>query len=79
MWECFKLNETNEIIEFFKTADSKKLLDCHPDTWLPTIESPLTPGAFLTHSPDEIYKSNPPLPIDTMFSFTSQVFSNDKI
>lgn len=85
--ECSKSNGTTEMIEFLKTATSQKLLNCKPKTqpgsvdqsWLPTIESQQTRGAFLTQPPDEIYKSNRPLPIHTMFSFNSQVFSLETV
>lgn len=80
--ECSNLNGTNEIIQYLKTASSQRLLQCKQknapgsidQAWLPTIESPQTRGAFLTQPPDEIYESNPPLPIHTMFSFNSQVW-----
>lgn len=81
--ECSKLNEEDEMIEFLRAASSQRLLGCKPKTqpggveqaWLPTIESPQTRGAFLTQPPEEIYRSDRPLPIHTMFSFNSQVFS----
>lgn len=85
--ECAKLNGTNGMVEFLKTANSQRLLRCHvkaqpgsiDQSWLPTIESPQTCGAFLTQSPDEIYKTNPPLPIHTMFSFNSHVVFNQML
>lgn len=70
--DCSQLYGAIEILKFLKTATSQRLLQCK-DAWLPTIESPLTRGAFLTQPPDAIYKSNASLPIHTMFSITSQV------
>lgn len=84
---CFGVNDNrNEIIEYLKTADSKILRTCDPYiypgelqlNWVPTIECQNTSGAFLTQTPDEIFNSGTAPIMDTMFSFTSQVFQNDR-
>ena len=80
--ECFKIYEKDEMIEYLKTANCSDLLKCNGlrpsrfrSIWVPTIESPCVPGAFMTKMPEEMYKSNEVLPIDAMFSMTTQVLN----
>lgn len=75
--QCSKLTALSQIIQVLKTASIQSVLKCQPTSaskaeWLPTIESPQTPGAFLTQPPDEYFETDPPLPIHTMFGFNSQ-------
>lgn len=81
--ECFGINDDREqIMEFLKEANSRILSACYPFVypgqiqmhWVPTIESQNTTGAFLTQTPEEIFNSKKAPIIDTMFSFTSQVY-----
>lgn len=81
--DCFGVNGSkDEIMEFLKKADGRKLSTCCPWAapgeiqlyWVPTIESENTPGAFLTQTPEEIFNSKKAPIMDTMFSFASQVF-----
>lgn len=77
--ECTKINNTEKLVHFLKTANSSTLTDCHPANdiifeWLPTIESPNTVGAFITKTPEEIYNSDEAPIMDTLFSFTNKVW-----
>lgn len=78
------IQDEQHLIEFLKTANSVTFPDrlrtnivepiLFESAWVPTIESADTRGAFITKTPSEIYESNEAPIIDTMFSFTSQVF-----
>lgn len=80
---CTQLNDIDQIIEYLKTTPMEKILyGCHPlETikgsvlykWVPTIEAPNTPGAFLTKTPNEIYNSTDAPAIDVMFDFMAEV------
>lgn len=81
--ECFNINEHYSLIEFLKTSASEILTQCHftkdwgktlKPKWTPTIEVSTAENAFLTQSPDEIYDSAEAPVIDSLFSFTTQVF-----
>lgn len=81
--ECSKLNDIEQIISYLKKTDTNTIAKCHRHnglldidniTWMPTIESAETPGAFLTKTPEEIYESGAAPMMDVMFSFTSKVF-----
>lgn len=71
------------MIEYLKTAEMAKILyGCFPIerimgrvlyTWVPTIEMPNAPGAFLTKTPNEIYNSTEAPVIDAMFDFMAEV------
>lgn len=82
MKNCSEIHDEGKLIEFLKTVDSKDLEECqtfsfkNPNTvpWAPTTESPKTIGAFKTQPPNEIYNSDDPPVMDTLFSFTSEVF-----
>lgn len=82
MQKFSNINDKNQLLEYLKTADSKMLADIDSISsfgktlippWAPTIESPMTKGAFLTKTLEEIYKSDRAPVLDTWFSFTSQV------
>lgn len=83
--DCSKNTEMDKLIEYLKTENTSTLFQCpHLESpndiyeiWAPVIESNETNDAFLTKTPEEIYKySTEELPImDTMFSFTAQVLA----
>lgn len=78
------IQDKQKLVEFLKTADSGDLAKFIPISssipilleaqWVPTVEHSGTKGAFITKSPEEIYKSDKAPVMDTMFSFNSQVF-----
>lgn len=77
--ECFQINEMDKLIKYLKTTNSSTLVKCYPSpspAWVPTIENSRAVGAFLTQTSDEIYGSNKVSPLDTMFSFNSQVLTS---
>lgn len=76
-------NKTGKLIDFLRTESSIALLNIsYLETaddlfvWSPVIEGNHTKDAFLTRTPKEIYSdSTEEAPImDTLFSFTAQVF-----
>lgn len=73
MQNCFKINDMDRLIEFLKTASQADLVNCTSPSWYPTIESPNTKGAFLTKSPEEVYRSDSPPIVDVLFAFASKV------
>lgn len=84
--EFAKIFDREQLIEFLKIANSTDLANLHTlssfgktliSPWAPTIENPKTVGAFLTKPLKEIYQSNNAPVMDTMFSFTSQVFQTN--
>lgn len=84
--ECSKIHKMTELIKYLKTANSSVLLQCYAlqitrfrSIWLPTIEDPSVFGAFMTKTPEEIYKSNEAPAMDAMFSFTTQVCDDSTI
>lgn len=88
MREFSKIDDKAKVVEYLKTADSKLLADIGSinsfgktliPPWAPTIESPMTPGAFLTKTLDAIYESDNAPVLDVMFSFTSQVNTSDYV
>lgn len=83
MQQCAHTKDVNQIIEYVQTSDYKDIVQCYfkddwketlKGEWIPTIEAPGTINGFITESPDEIYASSNAPVIDTLFSFTSQVF-----
>lgn len=84
MRECSKFNDTDEIIEYLRTTDSKELTKCYfrkdwgktnlSTEWAPTIENANANKAFFTQTPEEMFESDEAPVLDTLFSFTSQVF-----
>lgn len=77
------IRNQEQLVEYLKTVDGNALAISmmwnHNGMvfnipWVPTIESPGTPGAFLTKTPAEIYESKDAPVLDTMFSFNSKVF-----
>ncbi|XP_031623525.1 esterase B1-like [Contarinia nasturtii] len=64
--------EDSAILEQFRSTTSRGLVLLQ-SPWVPTIENSTTKGAFITESPEEIYKSKAPV-MDTLFSFTSQEY-----
>lgn len=77
-----KINDTKELIEYLRIAESGFLSTKYPFEflktltvpWIPTIETPNSIEAFMTKTPDEIYNSDEAPVVDTMFSFNSKVF-----
>lgn len=82
--KCFQIYDTDELVEFLKTANQSSLLKCGDKLgtryfiWLPTIESPNAPEAFLTKTPEEIYNSDDAPVMDTMFSVVNKVVYAEK-
>lgn len=79
--ECSNTSRIVDVINFVKTADSKVLLSCYPvnanrfrTVWLPTIESLLVVDAFMTTTPEEMYRTIQAPAMDSMFSITTQVY-----
>lgn len=70
---CFQINDTNTLIDYLKTANSRSLADCTAPIWIPVVENPNVPSAFLTDEPENILKSRNAPVMDAMFSFTTQV------
>lgn len=72
--QCLEVNATGkELIEFMKTANYTTLFKCNYLTWIVFYERPNATNAFMTKTPDEIYSSDNPPVMDTMFSIASQV------
>lgn len=79
--ECSQIYDMNKLIDYLKSSKTSTLNACYPwiypggliSKWVPTIESPNTKGRFFTKTPDDIYSSGKAPPMDSMFSFTSQV------
>ena len=79
------IQDKQKLVEYLKTADSATLANAHRTNdlgqflletcWVPTIENPEIKGAFMTKTPEEIYKSDKAPVMDVMFSFASQVFN----
>ncbi|XP_055325786.1 esterase B1-like [Sitodiplosis mosellana] len=84
MQKISNIQDKLQLVEYLKTADSTELAKILRTNdlgqillqaaWVPTIESPETKGAFITKSPDEIYKSDAAPVMDTMFSIVSQEY-----
>lgn len=82
--ECSEIDDKKMLIEYLQTADSDILAKCASTNdlgklllaapWVPTIENASTKGAFITKTPEEIYNSDKAPVLDTMFTFTSDVF-----
>lgn len=80
---CTQLDDIEQIVEYLKTTDMASILyGCYPlksfserfwYIWVPTIEAPTTPGAFLTKTPNEIYNSTERPVMDAMFNFMAEV------
>ncbi|XP_055312128.1 esterase B1-like [Sitodiplosis mosellana] len=78
------IQDKQQLVEYLKAADSAELAKLLKQNeygkilidllWAPTIESPETKGAFITKTPEEIYKSDKAPVMDAMFSFTSDEF-----
>lgn len=80
--ECSQSSELNDLVGYIKTSNVSTLRDCSSREyqqrntfWAPTIESSKTANAFITKTPDEIYRSDKPPIVDAMFSFATQVCS----
>lgn len=72
--QCLQINETGYgFAEILKTANTTALAECNYLRWIIFIESPNTPGAFITQSLDEIYNSDSAPKVDAMFSIATQV------
>lgn len=77
--ECLEIDKTgNELVEYLKAANFSTLAKCHDIEWVPSIESPDAIRPFITQTPDEIHAAGKTPLIDSMFSFTSQVLTNDQ-
>lgn len=86
LYEFSKTQDKKQLIKYLKSTDSQILAECYSTLdfgnvlvslpWVPTIESPLTKGAFLTKTPEEILNSNEAPVMDILFSFTSEVFTH---
>lgn len=73
--QCLQINETAYgFAEMLKTANTTALAACNYLRWLIYMESPNTPGAFMTQTLDEIYNSDSAPKMDAMFSIATQVF-----
>ena len=80
--EYSKTCKMNDLIEYLKKTNATVLNKSyrfdyfgnvvHP-TYVPTIENPNAIGAFMTKTPEELYRSDSAPIMDAMFSFTSQV------
>lgn len=71
---CLRIKKTgNELVEYLKTANISTLFKCKFFPGAVFIESPNTPGAFISETPAEIYNSGKAPAMDAMFGFTSQV------
>lgn len=81
MKNCTEIHDREKLIEFLKTVHSNDLDECqtfssknaNTVSYAPTIENPGTIGAFKVKSANEMYNSDDPPVMDTLFSFTSQV------
>lgn len=72
--KCLKVNETGSaLVDYMKTVNFTTLAKCSNLTWIVFYESPNATDAFITKTPKEIYNSNNPPVMDTMFSIASQV------
>lgn len=80
MLECSQTKDQTSLIDYLKTTDAEKLLECYFVTdwgktikpkWAPTIEKPNAKMPFITQSLDKTYENTPAL--DVVFSFTDQV------
>lgn len=79
--ECSKTNNPAELVQYLKTENASVLAECYAlkspeffrSIWAATVERSSVVGAFLTKTPEEIYKSNEAPVMDTMFSLTTAV------
>lgn len=72
--ECLGINWIGDrLVDYMKTVDSITLKNCNKTDWLMTIESPNATRAFITKRPEEIFASDNPPVLDTMFFMASQV------
>lgn len=74
MKTCYQINDTAALIDFLKTANSSSFTRCTSPIWIPVIENSTACKAFLTDEPENILNSLDAPAMDTMFSFTFQVF-----
>lgn len=69
--DCYAFTECLE-------GDRNEISVCHiaggGNVWMPIIESPSTIGAFLSRTPEDIYKSDKAPVMDTWFGFASHVY-----
>lgn len=57
--KCLQTNKTGHgLAELLKTANDTMLAQCNYLKWVIHMESPNTPGAFITQTVDEIYNSD---------------------
>lgn len=85
--KCSQFEKMSDLIEYLKTSNVTTLRKCYSTIysgvgrvfWRPTIESPNTRNAFITETPDEIYRSAIPPTLEAMFMFASQVYLKRKI
>lgn len=71
---CLQINGTaSALIDYMKVVDFTTLAKCSNLTWVVFYENPNATNAFITKTPEEIYNSDNPPVMDTMFSITSQV------
>ncbi|XP_031635932.1 cholinesterase 2-like [Contarinia nasturtii] len=81
---CTNIQDKNKLIEYLRKGDAGTIAECgqmmkmepirFESPWVPTIENPKTRGAFITKSPEEIYKSEKAPIMDTLFTFNSQEY-----
>lgn len=74
MKTCFQMNDTNTLIDYLKRANSSSFTSCTSPIWIPVVENPNGPSPFLTDEPENILKSRHAPNMDTLLSFTTQVF-----
>lgn len=74
--EYLKKTKNIALSQIESNADFGVLLDFR---WGPTVESAETEAAFITKTAKEIYESDDAPAMDTMFSFTSQVFKSNAV
>ena len=88
MQQYLNIQDNQHLIEYLKTVSSvtlSKILRTSDlgqflleTAWVPTTESANNKEPFITKTPAEIYESDEAPIIDTMFSFTSQVFESNE-
>lgn len=72
--KCLQIYNTNpELVDYLKIANYTNLFKCNHLNWAVSVENPNVAGGIITKTPEEIYNSENPPVLDTLFSFASQV------
>lgn len=73
MKDCFKINDTDTLINYLKTANSSSFNSCRKPVWIPVKEIQTAYKPFFTDVPRNILETIGAYVMDVLFSFTSTV------